>query len=117
MSEYAEVRPVPGRLVFVPESGRPLSPEGERVELTPFWRRRLMDGDVEDVSPKNLSENSPSPLERGLGGEAQFVPQSEEETGGEAQFVPQSEEETGGEAQFVPEETPAPEPAENEEDI
>ena len=61
MSEYAEVRPVPGRLVFVPENGRPLSPKGERVELTPFWRRRLMDGDVAEIpaapaQPKPVSE-------------------------------------------------------------
>ena len=85
MSEYAEVRPVPGRLVFVPENGRPLSPKGERVELTPFWRRRLNDGDVEEVK----------------------LPQSEPASGEAQPF----------EAQNAPEETPVPEPAENEEDI
>ena len=85
MSEYAEVRPVPGRLVFRPENGRPLSPNGERVELTPFWRRRLNDGDVEAVQP---------PQSAPVSGDAQPV-----------------------EASNAPEETPVPEPAENEEDI
>lgn len=44
------VRPAPGRLIFVPETGRPLAAEGEVVVLSPFWRRRLVDGDVVHVS-------------------------------------------------------------------
>lgn len=45
------LRPAPGRLVFIPETGRPLAAEGEVVILSSFWRRRLTAGDVVRVPP------------------------------------------------------------------
>lgn len=43
MTEHLE--PVAGRKVRTPEGGV-LPPEGAAVEMTPFWRRRLKEGDV-----------------------------------------------------------------------
>lgn len=45
--------PAPGRTVRDPKSLEPLPAEGRAVEMTPFWKRRLADGDVtEGKSPK-----------------------------------------------------------------
>lgn len=43
--ETARLRPAPGRRVCKPD-GTPLAAEGEVVEITSFWRRRLADQDV-----------------------------------------------------------------------
>ena len=57
--ETCHLCPAPGRLVFVPETRRPLAPEGETVRLTPFWRRRIADGDVRMTAPRC---SSPAPI-------------------------------------------------------
>lgn len=45
------LRPNAGRHVVNPETGHALAENGERVELTTYWRRRLSDGDVVEVTP------------------------------------------------------------------
>ena len=47
--QTAFLKPTPGGLVRHPESRRPLAEDGEEVELTRYWRRRLRAGDVEQV--------------------------------------------------------------------
>ncbi len=46
--------------IINPETGKPLPAEGMAVSPTPFWRRRLLDGDVVQVlvarQPKNTSK-------------------------------------------------------------
>lgn len=50
-----------GLLVLFPETRRPLSPQGEEVTLTTYWRRRLRSGDVVEVAaPKSPSSSKPS---------------------------------------------------------
>lgn len=39
------------RRVINPATGRVLATDGERAQLTSYWRRRLQDGDVVEVSP------------------------------------------------------------------
>lgn len=46
------------RVVRDPRDMVPLPPEGREVPLSPFWLRRLRDGDVEAVS----AEASPAPV-------------------------------------------------------
>ena len=51
---HAWLKPAPDRRVFH-EDGSPLPAEGEFVELTPWWLRRLVDEDVTiagDEAPK-----------------------------------------------------------------
>lgn len=50
------VRPVPGRLVRDPATMLVLPPEGLAVSDTPFWRRRIAEGDVELVQPSPAQE-------------------------------------------------------------
>lgn len=38
-----------------PDTGEYLSAEGEHVELTSYWRRRMKDGDVIDIKPARKS--------------------------------------------------------------
>jgi len=38
-----------------PDTGDYLSVEGERLELTTYWRRRIKDGDVIDSKPARKS--------------------------------------------------------------
>ena len=40
------VKPVSGRLVRHPETGEPVPAEGLAVPRSPYWLRRLKDGDV-----------------------------------------------------------------------
>jgi hypothetical protein len=47
--------PKPGLLVRRPDTGKPLAPGGEFVDLSSYWRRREKDGDV------TLSEDSQLP--------------------------------------------------------
>lgn len=45
-----KLKPVPGRAVRIPEKGTLLHVEGAEVQLNAFWRRRLRDGDVVEVT-------------------------------------------------------------------
>ena len=45
------VKPVSGRLVRHPETGEPLPAEGLAVPRSPYWLRRLKDGDVTPATP------------------------------------------------------------------
>jgi len=49
MSTFVKVKPVKGRRVLDPVSLEPLPAQGQGVELTSYWRRRHLDGDVELV--------------------------------------------------------------------
>ncbi|HAX5206062.1 TPA: DUF2635 domain-containing protein [Escherichia coli] len=40
------IKPAPGRLVRDPDTQTPLNAAGEEKPFTPFWCRRLDDGDV-----------------------------------------------------------------------
>ncbi|WP_337440513.1 DUF2635 domain-containing protein [Desulfovibrio sp.] len=44
-------KPAPGRLVRHPETGDPLPAEGALVIRSPYWIRRLKDGDVTLATP------------------------------------------------------------------
>ncbi|MEM1046482.1 MAG: DUF2635 domain-containing protein [Pseudomonadota bacterium] len=37
--------------ILDPVTGKPLAPEGEDKVMTSYWRRRLRDGDVEELDP------------------------------------------------------------------
>lgn len=50
MQESKILKPTDGRQVRRPD-GRHLRPEGERVVLDTYWRRRLKAGEVEEVKP------------------------------------------------------------------
>lgn len=53
MSERIFLIPNPGLEVLDPVSRRPLPADGEEVEKTTYWLRRLRDGDVtEGKAPK-----------------------------------------------------------------
>lgn len=52
MGSHLNVRPARGVTVRDPASGRALSPDGEKVPATTYWRRRLRDGDVELVEER-----------------------------------------------------------------
>lgn len=45
-----KLKPVAGRRVRDPATGRPLPKAGAAVDPSPFWSRRLDDGDVVPVS-------------------------------------------------------------------
>lgn len=56
MSKTAYLIPRAGLTVLQPRGGKyqvptPLPPEGASVELTTYWRRRLIDGDVTVAEP------------------------------------------------------------------
>ncbi|MDZ4900841.1 DUF2635 domain-containing protein [Escherichia coli] len=40
------IKPAPGCLIRDPDTMKPLAQEGEEKPFTPFWCRRLNDGDV-----------------------------------------------------------------------
>ncbi|EFW3000278.1 hypothetical protein DL446_18885, partial [Shigella flexneri] len=40
------IKPAPGCLIRDPDTMTPLSQDGEEKPFTPFWCRRLNDGDV-----------------------------------------------------------------------
>ncbi|EAA0861795.1 DUF2635 domain-containing protein [Escherichia coli] len=40
------IKPAPGCLIRDPDTMKPLAQEGEEKTFTPFWCRRLNDGDV-----------------------------------------------------------------------
>lgn len=47
--------PASGRTVRDPKSLEALPAEGRAVEMTPFWKRRLADGDVTEGKPPKSS--------------------------------------------------------------
>ncbi len=52
------IKPEPGRLIRDPDTMRPLAQEGEKKPLTPFWCRRLDDGDV--IQAEKAAEEAPA---------------------------------------------------------
>ncbi len=57
------IRAVPGRLVRDPETGMPVTSEAVTVSDSTFWRRRIHDGDVEEVKPATLPPAAdPAPM-------------------------------------------------------
>lgn len=61
MSKSVSYRPVERRRALHP-GGSPLAAEGEAIELTPYWRRLLADGDIE-VAPVTKSKPKAKPSE------------------------------------------------------
>ena len=51
----AILAPRPGAMVYMPTGGY-LPPEGERVEVSTYWLRRLADGLVFEVRPVEPAE-------------------------------------------------------------
>jgi hypothetical protein len=45
------IKPKAGKRVVFPRSRRVLKDAGERVEIDTYWRRRIIDGDCELISP------------------------------------------------------------------
>jgi hypothetical protein len=52
MTQKVLLRPRKGLAVPNPRTGKSLRAEGERVELSAYWRRRLRDGEVEAGSAR-----------------------------------------------------------------
>ncbi len=57
------VYPVAGRLVRHPETGEPVPAAGAAVPRSPFWLRRLRDGDVTTARPAETSAGKESAKE------------------------------------------------------
>ncbi|EIK9312467.1 DUF2635 domain-containing protein [Salmonella enterica] len=45
------IKPAPGRMVRDPDTLEFLQPDGEEKPFTPYWCRRLDDGDVIEFNP------------------------------------------------------------------
>ncbi|EAM6404720.1 DUF2635 domain-containing protein [Salmonella enterica] len=45
------IKPAPGRMVRDPDTLEFLKPDGEEKPFTPYWFRRLDDGDVTEFNP------------------------------------------------------------------
>lgn len=55
------VKPGPHELVLMPERNMtPLPADGALVELSPYWRARLRDGDVLEAAASNAESAAPS---------------------------------------------------------
>lgn len=61
MTKAVSYRPAEGRRALHP-GGAPLAAAGEPIELTPYWRRLLSDGDIEAV-PATKSKPKAKPSE------------------------------------------------------
>ena len=58
--DKVKLKPKDGLLVRHPISYAPLAPEGELVEFSPFWSRRLADGSVTIIADEPTPElNAP----------------------------------------------------------
>lgn len=66
MSKTMHVWPVEGRVIFDPQSGRPIPATGLEVLCSTFWFRRLRKGDVTNKQP----EQTEQPIEPPVGDEA-----------------------------------------------
>lgn len=57
------VKPGQHEVVLMPERNMAkLPPEGALIELTPYWRGRLRDGDVVEATPPESAETPTSPV-------------------------------------------------------
>lgn len=63
------LKPAAGLIVRDPETGKPLSPDGETKPDTTYWRRRLRDGDVAPAAAEKRPP-APKPNAKGNGGKA-----------------------------------------------
>lgn len=67
MNRERSVKEAPGRTVDDPATGQRIGPVPVAVEDSPFWRRRIKDGDVVEVpnyaiaAPKSVLEVVESP--------------------------------------------------------
>ncbi|EJH1128913.1 DUF2635 domain-containing protein [Escherichia coli] len=52
------IKPAPGCLIRDPDTMKPLAQEGEEKPFTPFWCRRLNDGDV--IVVEKVAEAAPA---------------------------------------------------------
>lgn len=60
---FIKIKPaIPTNIVRHPNNMRQLKPEGEEVEHTSYWERRIKDGDVVivETSTDNVNENDNS---------------------------------------------------------
>lgn len=64
MSRTLFVVPAPGRRVWIPGSGELLTEAGANVEATPFWLRRLRDGDVTETRPARTDRAAAKPAKK-----------------------------------------------------
>lgn len=55
--EIVKIKPKSGLKIRNPETNLILSDEGEDVVLSVFWRRRLLEGDVEIVEAKKVEKS------------------------------------------------------------
>lgn len=54
------IKPAEGLLVRRPDNGKPLAAQGEDVEWSAYWQRRLNDGDVLDLAAvPNTAQEQP----------------------------------------------------------
>lgn len=61
------LKPKEGLKIPRPDNGRVLKAEGEIVEHSTFWRRRISDGDVIEVQGKVPETSQPDVSEKKLG--------------------------------------------------
>lgn len=61
MTKLVSYRPAAGRRALRP-NGEPLPDSGMPIDLTPYWRRLIADGDIEPV-PATKSGPRPKPSE------------------------------------------------------
>jgi len=59
--ETLKLKPAEGCRVRKPDTGELLADSGELLEVTPFWRRRLDDGDVVEVE---TAAEAPKPAKK-----------------------------------------------------
>lgn len=54
------IKPAPGRMVRDPDTLEFLQPDGEEKPFTPYWCRRLDDGDVIEFDPNAAADDAPA---------------------------------------------------------
>lgn len=54
------IKPAPGRMVRDPDTLEFLQPDGEEKPFTPYWCRRLDDGDVIEFDPNAAADDAPT---------------------------------------------------------
>ncbi|ECD9475925.1 DUF2635 domain-containing protein [Salmonella enterica subsp. houtenae] len=54
------IKPAPGRMVRDPDTLEFLKPDGEEKSFTPYWCRRLDDGDVIALDPNAAPTDTPA---------------------------------------------------------
>lgn len=62
------VKPKQGLKVVRPDTKQALKPEGEFVESSPYWTRRLKDGDIELVQEMKKQVEEKKSEEKASGG-------------------------------------------------